>query len=253
MDEINAPPASSASEDEGNAWPDIHSLAKRRRRPSVSTPLRDDNLSDISSPPSLTHSPNYADKRSGRSRGRAAAESHELAAMTSADLANLLPKRRYRKTREDGEETDPGEEADDDDEEEEEEGPSHPRTRSRSTRRGGSRTPSRAASRATPTSGRQRGNNALAPRQTPVSKRRTRSATSKTYSRRSSDKENQSDDEADDSQFQPLDDETFDATSAIDFQSVDELKTATKKFMEVDKWELEYEEVAESFSPKGAR
>lgn len=248
MDEINAPPASSGSEDEGNPWPDIHTLAKRRRRPSISTPLRGgDNLSDISSPPSLTHSPNFAETRSGR-RGRStAARKQDAAVITSADLANLLPKRRYKKTHDDEESDDEGAEADDDEDE-----PSHARTRS--ARRGGSRTPSRAASRrATPTSGRGRRANALQPKTTPVSTRRTRSATNKTYSRRSSDKENQSDDEADDSQFQPLDDDTFDATSAIDFQSVEELKNATRKFMEVDKWELEYEEVAESFSPKGAR
>lgn len=230
LDEINAPPASSGSEDEGNVWPDIHALAKRRRRPSVTTPVRanadDEILSDISSPPSLTHSPNY----NGRERGRAARRP-EPKPLTTADLANLLPKRKTKKSHHnDGS----------DEEAEEEEAEEVPVTRTRGGRI--SRPPSRSGS----TPGRQPS--------TPA--RRTRSATNKkTYGRRSSDKENNSDDEEEgDSQFQPLDDDSFEeSTRMLDFQSVDELKRATKKFSEVDKWQLEYEEVAESGSPKGAR
>ncbi|KAJ6784427.1 hypothetical protein PWT90_07064 [Aphanocladium album] len=244
LDEINAPPASSGSEDEDDVWPDIHALAKRRRRPSVTTPLRaagddDEILSNISSPPSLTHSPNF----NGRStRGRTTHRAHQPKPLTTADLANLLPKRRAKKSRRENAGSD--EEEDDEEEEEEAEEEEVPVTRTRGGRI------SRPPSRATSASGNKQG-----PR-TPV--RRTRSASkNKTYGRRSSDKENNSDGEEEgDSQFQPLADDTFGDTTAtvpLDFQSIDELKRATKKFSEVDKWKLDYEEVAESFSPKGAR
>lgn len=247
LDEINAPPASSGSEDEDEAWPDIHALAKRRRRPSMTTPLRaaagedDEILSDISSPPSLTHSPNYTGRAA---RGRAPHRTPQPKPLTTADLANLLPKRKYKKSRREG----AGSDEDEEEEEVEDEGADEedvPVTRTRGGRI--SRPPSRAAS----ASGHKQRPS------TPV--RRTRSASKhKTYGRRSSDKENHhsGDEEEGDSQFQPLADDTFGdttATAPLDFQSLDELKRATKKFSEVDKWQLEYEEVAESFSPKGAR
>ena len=79
------------------------------------------------------------------------------------------------------------------------------------------------------------------------------------YSRRSlSDKENQSDaeedqDEEDASRFIPLPDETFDeAVSAANGQA-GELVNATKKFKEVDRWELSFEEAIGDSSPIGAR
>ncbi|OAA74665.1 hypothetical protein LEL_08246 [Akanthomyces lecanii RCEF 1005] len=247
LDEINAPPASSGSEDEGDVWPDIHALAKRRRRPSFTTPLRaaagedDEILSDISSPPSLTHSPNHESR--AVPRGRAPLRAPQPKPLMTADLANLLPKRKYKKTRRAGANSDEEEEEEDVEEEDEEE--EVPVTRTRGGRI--SRPPSRAAS----ASGqKQQGG-------TPA--RRTRSASKhKTYGRRSSDKENNSDDEEveDDSQFQPLADDTFEDTTAAaapDFQSIDELKRATKKFSEVDKWQLEYEELSEGDSPTGAR
>ncbi|OAA74164.1 hypothetical protein ISF_01065 [Cordyceps fumosorosea ARSEF 2679] len=242
MDEINAPPASSGSEDEGGAWPDIHALAKRRRRPSFMTPLRaganddDDILSDISSPPSLTHSPNY----SGRAGGRGRSTVPQPKPLTTADLANLLPKRRYKKTREEGDGSD------EEEEEEEEVVEEVPVTRTRGGRV--SRPPSRGPS----ASGRS------------SNQRATRSASKhKTYGRRWSDKENDNGEgegdgeEESDSQFQPVADDTFgDTTEAAgppDFQAVEELRRATKKFSEVDKWQLEYEEVRKSPSPQGAR
>ena len=247
FDEINAPPASSGSEDEGDVWPDIHALAKRRRRPSFTTPLRaaasedDEILSDISSPPSLTHSPNHESRAAPR--GRAPLRAPQPKPLMTADLANLLPKRKYKKTRRAGANSD--EEEEDEEVEEEDEEEEVPVTRTRGGRI--SRPPSRAAS----ASGHKQ--------QTGTPARRTRSASKhKTYGRRSSDKENNSDDEEveDDSQFQPLADDTFEDTTAAaapDFQSIDELKRATKKFSEVDKWQLEYEELSEGDSPTGAR
>lgn len=255
LDEINAPPASSGSEDEDDVWPDIHALAKRRRRPSVTTPARaaagddDEILSDISSPPSLTHSPNHETATRGRASLRAAHHHHQPKPLTTADLANLLPKRRHKKTR-----ADAGSDEEGDEEEEEDADQQEEETVPVTCTRGGriSRPPSRAASA---TGHKQQ----QAAASTPTRGRTTRSASKhKTYGRRSSDKENHSDeDEEDDSQFQPLADDTFGDTTAAaappDFQSIDELKRATKKFSEVDKWQLEYEEVAESFSPKDAR
>ncbi|KAG6024732.1 hypothetical protein E4U41_001701, partial [Claviceps citrina] len=109
MDEITAPPASSDPEAENNdIWPDIHTLAKRRRRPSVTTPLRpngDDLLSDVSTPPSLTHSPNLAAATRGGARGAAAAAKKQRERSpkmtTTADLTSLLPKRSHKRIRDD--------------------------------------------------------------------------------------------------------------------------------------------------------
>lgn len=221
-DEIMAPPASSGSEDEGdnNTWPDIHSLAQRKGRPGVSTPRRgvDDILSDVSSPPSLTHSPNL------RAASKNAAVIKSPPKLTTADLASLLPKRRYKKqaARDDDDDDSSGEEG--------EEG--NRRGSSRRRRSGGLK-------KSTPNKGKQ-------------AQRRSKRAT-----RRTSDKENQSDaeDENEESAFIPLPEDTFDSAleKARNLQEADELRNATKKFAEVDKWEMEYEEVAESFSPKGGR
>ncbi|KLO80149.1 uncharacterized protein LW93_7595 [Fusarium fujikuroi] len=175
-EELMALPASSDSEDVN--WPDIHTLAKRRRRPSATTPIRADNFSDVSSPPSLTHSPNYAE--ASKSRGRA------------------------------------------------------------TTRRSRGGRPTQALKPRQPTSDRQTGRNA------------------QTYSRRSSDKENENDagsdedeDEHEASRFQPLPDDTFENGSGENAStpSADELKQAVRKFKEVDRWELDFEEVTQSSSP----
>lgn len=229
LDEINAPPASSDSEADDNIWPDIHTLAKKRRRPSFATPARNnrDDLSDVSSPPSLTHSPNYGTRARGSKQQRSPR-------ITTADLANLLPKRRYKRTREEFD-IDTDEEGQDDEQD------------TRPRRRKGSRPPSRAASR--------QDRNALKPKQTPVSVRRSARTASKTY-HREENKENESEeDEHDNSQFQPLPDDTFGVGASVteDVQNADELRRATKKFKEVDKWELSFEEVTEPSSPPGAR
>ncbi|UNI14354.1 hypothetical protein JDV02_000990 [Purpureocillium takamizusanense] len=296
MDDITAPPASSDSEEDAQVWPDIHTLAKKRRRPSVTTPMRtDDNLSNVSSPPSLTHSPNFAERSATtRQRGRAAKRHHHhhqerSPKVTTADLTNLLPKRRYKRVRDDpfglgsDEEFDTADLAQDDDE------LSYLDARAARKRKGNnSRSRSRAAS-ARPGSragSRVRGNaSVLKPKQTPASERRSArigggnssSSSKKTYQhRRSSDKENESggDDDNEEgeeeeeegeglSQFVPLPDDTFemgstggDATTGDrrrDFATTEELQQAAKKFKEVDRWELEYEEVTETPSPEDAR
>jgi len=148
-DPYNAPPASSDSSDAGSpvVWPSLNNLTHRaygsrhrappppasaalhtalasatiaapfaRLRTQTPEPRDDggDNESDLSSPPSLTHSPNYGPSRSkpaGRptsaskksAAAAAAARKKEAAAAkikaaTTADLASLLPARRNRKT-----------------------------------------------------------------------------------------------------------------------------------------------------------
>lgn len=57
--------------------------------------------------------------------------------------------------------------------------------------------------------------------------------------------------EEEESAFQALPDDTFDA--GTENMSADELKQAARKFKEVDRWELEFEEVAEPSSPQDAR
>lgn len=247
-EEIMAPPASSDSEEGNDVWPDIHTLAKRRRRPSVATPPRADNFSDVSSPPSLTHSPNYAETRATKARGRAAARRQPSPKLTTADLTNLLPKRRYKKQRdplglESDEEYDTSEMPHGEDE--------LSYVDSRTTRR---RQASRPGSRG--------GRSAQAPRGRQATSNKSKGRNQQTYSRRSSDKENEGEeqgsdnDEHDRSQFQPLPDDTFDGDGSgesSNMPSADELRQAVKKFKEVDRWELDYEEVTQSSSPPGAR
>lgn len=258
QDEIIAPPASGNSDNVGDLWPDIHALAKRRRRPSVMTPLRgDDGLTDISSPPSLTHSPSNADRRAAKRRGRPAARCQTSPTLTTQDLVNLLPKRRRRRAQDSlglgsDEELDATDLAHDEDE------LANLVTRAARSRsqqprgRGASTWPgSRAASRA-------RGNQpALGPKRTPASGGRSARA-SKMYRRRCSNKENEGDgDDEGGSAFVPLPDDTFDTgTSTGEAQGgvwSEELQRAAAYFREVDQWNLDFEDVDESPSPQDAR
>lgn len=224
LNDIMAPPASSGSEDA--EWPSIRKLAKKRRRMSPSTPLRaggyDDHASDASSPPSLTHSPNYGSKKSAKSRGRQTKRQSSPSPLTS-HLASLLPQRRSKHVRRESDDAESGEEVDvaslgeDDDEL----AHTHTRSRTRGASRGGQ--PRSAAKE----------------RQTPGSSRRV----TRTYGERNS---------ADDS-FAPLPDDSFTQSGLEIEDPKDELKKAANKFKEVDKWELEFEEVTREPSPGDAR
>ncbi|OLN93984.1 hypothetical protein CCHL11_03419 [Colletotrichum chlorophyti] len=253
-DEIMAPPESSDSEDQNEAWPDIRTLARqRRRRVSPITPNRDGNISDASSPPSLTHSPNFPATRN-KSRQKKQAKSPKV---TTADLTGLLPRRRQKKAR------DPYGMGDSDEEEEEEVDAStlaqdddelshiNARTRSRRTkaaplnRSTANRPPSRGA-RGTATTAKAK--------ETAANNRASR-----TYSRRLSDKENEAEGEAEaeagagaeGDSFAPVQDDAFESQESTDpIRSADELKQAARKFKEVDRWELEFEEVTEGSSPQ---
>ncbi|KAG5975464.1 hypothetical protein E4U56_003664 [Claviceps arundinis] len=280
MDEINAPPASSDSEVDNNVtWPDIHTLAKKRRRPSVTTPAHD-NFSDISTPPSLTHSPNNlasAAATKARSAAKQQQQRHRRQSpkVTTADLASLLPKRTYKKrNREDDFDMDSDSGANSSQGEQEDD----TRSRRPQPRRGrgrGRKGPPPTSRTAAPSST----STALKPKRATESAGRVRRSVRtahKTY-RSGEDKEDDiaedHDDDGDEnaeeeeeegendeeqqhenSHFQPLPDDTFDESALVpDVQNTEELLRAAQKFSEVDQWELSYEEMVEPPSPQGAR
>lgn len=255
--EIAAPPASSGSE-ASDVWPDIRSLAKKRRRPSVTTPTRLDNLSDISSPPSLTHSPNYDAAKTGKTRGRPPRSQQASPKMTTADLTSLLPKRRYKKQRdplglESDEELDTSGLGNGDDE------LSYLDTETARRRKRG-RPPTRAAgSRSASRGGRTGGSSKQVGASGRSASRRHSSDKENAGDRsRGSDNDEDEDEEGEEeaSRFIPLADNTFDsAAKEADAALADaaELKEASKKFKEVDRWELDFEEVAEPSSPQDGR
>ena len=104
------------------------------------------------------------------------------------------------------------------------------------------RRPTRPASRGNASRGRGR-----AAKQTSASGK----GATRTYGR-ASDKENQ--DEEDEGSLGPVADDDGDGDNHLPDVAVgEELKNARQKFQEVDKWTLEYEEMTQSSSPRGAR
>lgn len=239
-DSVLAPPASSSSSEAGSpiAWPALNTLGKKHRgraaHRGTKTPALDDDLSDMSEPPSLTHSPNVkATNAVPKGKGKTAARK-ESPKLSTADLAALLPRRR-RKARRDGEGSENEETGSDRDMYDVS---SHSRaSRKRTARpRTGPSSKANQANQATSTA---------AP-----AKRSTR----RTYGSRRFDKENTVDGnpiDVDEDASTPLDDTIFDAdkTGASPGELGEELRAASKKFKEVDEWELDYEEVVESSSP----
>ncbi|KUI65589.1 hypothetical protein VM1G_00970 [Cytospora mali] len=235
-DSILAPPASSSgSEGSPVMWPSLKNLGKKKYAPAASrprkTPELDDDESDLSEPPSLTHSPNPKAATSGVKNKGKAAQRKESPKISTADLEALLPRRR-RKVRRSGE-----------GEEDEEAGSGQDiydiSSQSRASKK----------KTAQPLNGSSKANGAASAKQTAVPTRKTRH----TYGSRVFDKENTV--EGDSIQVSgesatPVDDSVFEAdatTTSMDLG--EELKAASKKFKEVDKWELEFEEVVESSSP----
>ncbi|KAI0841804.1 hypothetical protein F5Y06DRAFT_260460 [Hypoxylon sp. FL0890] len=260
-EEVMAPPMSSGSSPDSEMWPPLQSLARHRPRRLVSprrrTPVPNDDISDMSSPPSLTYSPNYREpspppRQAAKTKRRAAASKAE-SKVTTADLASLLPRRRRRNARadEDSEdEVDISGLGDDDDDE-----LSHLDVRAR-------RHPARPGSRVGHS--RNQNQNATA-RGRPASRgkaKQTRNSSRRatiTYGR-TSDKENQGEesssaDEGEDDTLGPThtsqDDE--ESSQAMVARMGQELKNAARKFQEVDKWQLDYEEMTQSSSPRDAR
>ncbi|KAK3333506.1 hypothetical protein B0T19DRAFT_418279 [Cercophora scortea] len=267
-DPDNAPPASSDSSETGSpvVWPTLDSLAHRTyntRRPArgaaaakTPEPIADDGSSELSSPPSLTHSPNYntintlAAKVKPKTKPVAArAPSPKVA--TTADLTSLLPRRRHkvkpttRRTT-----NDPFDLEDSTEEEEEENNAAEGDELSRAARRRRAQPLSKSTNRGTGGS-KSKAAAAAAEKQKQKAVR--------TYGSRSSDKENEagngeivvgSGGEEEEEQEEQEEEELDPETSVMMTKRLgEELKKAARKFKEVDRWELSFEEVVESSSP----
>lgn len=243
MSETMAPPMSSSSPPSSPEPPLPTRTAPIRARRTLRggrTPPPRTQDSPISSPPSLTHSPN---------RPTAAATKHKPkrqapppSAFSTAQLQALMPRRRRRADRDpfdiasSEDEVDTSGLASDDDE------LSHLNARARIRRPTGilARTPA-------PLKKKKPGPNPKEP------------AAKRTYggANGTSDKENEGEIDPDDS-LAPLPDDGENAAEE-DSQELEkrigkELKRAARKFAEVDKWEMEFEDVtASSSSPRDAR
>ncbi|KAI3343520.1 hypothetical protein F4824DRAFT_11283 [Ustulina deusta] len=252
--ELMAPPLSSdSSESDEELWPPLQSIPKARPRQAASAPRRtpgqDDNISNISSPPSLTHSPNYAHSSSPPPT-RAAKPKRKTAPkpprkVTTADLTGLLPRRRRR---------DAGDDPFGIDEDE-----SEPEVDISGLRDGDDelahldvRMRRRPATRVNAQ------NQVTARVRAPI--RNNDKATlgpnkriSRTYGRLS-DKENHDEDEDEgDDGSNSVADLGEESSQILVERMGQELKSAVRKFEEVDKWELSFEERTRSSSPQDAR
>lgn len=236
-DSVLAPPASSSSSEAGSpmAWPALNMLGKKTRGRAAPrgtrTPALDDDLSDMSEPPSLTHSPNLkAANAAPKGKGKTAARK-ESPKLSTADLAALLPRRR-RKARRDGEGSENEDSGSDRD----------VYDQARATRKKTARPITGPSSKANQAN------------QAKSTAGRAKRSTRRTYGSRRFDKENTVEGDAmevDEDASMPLDDTIFDADNSVaEPQELgEELRAASKKFKEVDQWELDYEEVVESSSP----
>lgn len=232
--DILAPPESSSSQ-EGSPtiWPSLKDLGKKTYRKAPAQARKadlaiDDAMSDISEPPSLTHSPNFkATKPAAKNKRR------ESPKLSTADLEALLPRRRRKVPRDDEEDDDQFGLSDSEQE----------RQRSKS----------RAAKKATtqPLHGNSKANQTNQAKDSSASAKR---AMRRKYGSRRFDKENTAEGdsiEVSGDADEPLDDTAFEADVTADMSSSDlaeELKAASRKFKEVDKWELDFEEVVEPSS-----
>ncbi|KLU87631.1 hypothetical protein MAPG_06626 [Magnaporthiopsis poae ATCC 64411] len=265
-EDVMAPPASSSTCSDGSPgfWPSLKGVAASRARRGRSNSRRrtpaaaddDDAASDMSSPPSLTHSPNYTTARN-KGKGRAAAAAQQRRSpekLTTAELTSMLPRRRRRAA---------SNAPEDDDHE----------IDALAVAKGADELAYGGGSRATRSSKRptrpltESSSTSIAKGPNATRGAGGRKGNRRTYGSRGglatgSDKENQSaaavtgEEEntvtvADESSEAVLDD-TFDATADTVVPPPDlgeELKNAAKKFKEVDKWELEFEEITEPSSP----
>ncbi|CAP68882.1 uncharacterized protein PODANS_7_8480 [Podospora anserina S mat+] len=251
-----APPLSSSPASEAGspvAWPSLDALAQRkyntRTVPSKTPELEDDGMgSNISSPPSLTHSPNYRAK----SKPPVVKKRAPPPPKSSADLASLLPRRKTsskNKNRKGSHSADPFD-IDDGEASEEEEAPPP-------TRRAAKKPLSKTAS--TANKGKQK-ESAVAADPKGKKKRVTRTYGSKAHEQ---EKENDGDVDGDregdsivvgSGSNEPEDEEEeelpeAETTVMLKERLGEELQKAVKKFKEVDQWELSFEEVEGSSSP----
>ena len=251
-----APPMSSSSEaDSPVAWPSLDTLAHRtyntrRAPPTARTPEpRDrDSSSDLSSPPSLTHSPNYTAAAAKPAPKKKAAPPQKK--VTTADLTSLLPRRRTKASnRASGGSNDPFDLASSDAEDryevsaaaaDEDEEVSYVDSRASRRRKAPlAKTASNRKAKA-PAGGKKRG--------------------VRTYGAQEEDKENDevaeeivvgSGEEEEGGEEQDGEEEELEAeTSQLMRERIgEELQKAVKKFKEVDQWELSFEEVVQGSSP----
>ncbi|KAI0816353.1 hypothetical protein GGR55DRAFT_685951 [Xylaria sp. FL0064] len=252
--ELMAPPLSSDSpESDEELWPPLQSIPKARTRQATSvlrrTPDQDDNISDMSSPPSLTHSPNYAQSssppptRATKSKRKAAPKPPRK--LTTADLTGLLPRRRRRGTGDDPFNIDEDE--------------SEPEVDISGLREGDDelahldvpmrRRPATQVNAQNQATTRTRPPTRNKDKATLGSKKRI----SRTYGRLS-DKENnnEDEDEGDDGSNSVADPGEENSQMLVERMG-EELKTAVRMFQEVDQWELSFEERTRSSSPLDAR
>lgn len=234
-EDILAPPASSSSQ-EGSPmiWPSLKDLGKKRHkappRARKATPTVDDDMSDISEPPSLTHSPNFKATKSVVKNKR-----KESPKLSTADLEALLPRRRRRARR--------GEHDSEDEDSNISEQELPPRAINKK--------PAKPLKDSAKSNQSNKANETTAP---------AKRATRRTYGSRRFDKENMAEGESIEvggEASTPLDDTAFEEDVNEETTTTlglgDELKAASRKFKEVDEWELDFEEVVEPSSdlPEG--
>lgn len=233
--DILAPPEESDSrEGSPTMWPSLKDLGKKRSgtRARKATPELDDDMSELSDPPSLTHSPNFkATKPATKPKPKASPK------LSTADLEALLPRRRRKSRR------DPFDAENIDHSESEQEAPRRRAVKKKPTQ------PLNVSSKTNQA-------NATKTAPAPAPAKRT---TKRTYGSRRFDKENTVEGDTIEASA-PLDDTAFEADVTGDTTTTTltgglpaELKAASRKFKEVDKWELDFEEVVEPSSdlPEG--
>ncbi|KAI1402235.1 hypothetical protein F4819DRAFT_295184 [Hypoxylon fuscum] len=269
-EEFMAPPLSSSPSGDDEIWPPLQALAHARTRRPVSalrrTPVPHDGLSDMSSPPSLTYSPNYRDPTPPpQKKPKRKADAKKV---TTADLAGLLPRRRRRNAvaNEDEDEDEDAEVdisglGDGDDElafldVRARRHPARPASRAGTSKNANTNQNTR---RGRPAS-RGKGKEKQKQKETEAANRRA----TITYGRHS-DKENQGSDEDEDEDRSDAehddgqgpahdgDGDGVEDSQALVARVGEELKQAARKFQEVDQWQLDYEEMTQSSSPPHAR
>ncbi|KAK4448598.1 hypothetical protein QBC34DRAFT_407043 [Podospora aff. communis PSN243] len=241
-----APPASSDSSSNGSpiVWPPLESLAHRtyaRQRPAAKTPEpHGDAASDISSPPSLTHSPNY--RPAPKTRAKRKPVTARPPKVTTADLTSLLPRRRHPHR---GGSPASGDEDpyDLDSSNVDQDELSYVDSRTAAAKR------KRLAQTST-------NKNAKGTKNTVTPAETTSRRKSRVYGR-NSDKENEDDEETEGEQVavelgSEAEEENMPSSETSQMMEArigTELKNAVKKFKEVDQWELSFEVVEKSSSP----
>lgn len=249
-----APPLSSSSESSSPvAWPALDTLAHRTytRRPparAAKTPELDDGSSELSSPPSLTHSPNYVAPIKAVPKKKAPAPQKKV---TTADLTSLLPRRRHKASARNNTSNDPFDpDASEDDRYEisvaanDDDEPSYVDTRTARRKKGPQPLSKTAPNR--------KGKGTGGPVSGGNKKRGLRTYGSMTENIENEAVEEETvvgsdGEEGDEAAQEELPEEE---TSQMMIERLgEELQKAAKKFKEVDQWELSFEEVTQSSSP----